>query len=258
MHAPASGPVFSQTGCAASGQLGAPSATQPVQVCVVAEQTGVVPPQSALPRQATQTPPPPVVSHSGALAAQWLVSVGVQTAQAPVLRHTGNFGSQSALERHARHVWSEVSQMGRVPEQSALATQSTHALVAVSHTCCATAHAPGLPAAHGTHAPLAPHTGADTSHSLSSAQVRQACVVPSHTGVAPPQSADETHATQSPSVASHSAVAPEHAVVFVVEQAPHAPLGSQAVVAPPHSPSASQPRQTCVTPSQTGLVAVVH
>jgi hypothetical protein len=70
VHAPASGPVFSQTGCAASGQLGAPSATQPVQVCVVAEQTGVVPPQSALPRHATQTPPPPVVSHSGALAVQ--------------------------------------------------------------------------------------------------------------------------------------------------------------------------------------------
>lgn len=258
MHAPASGPVFSQTGCAASGQLGAPSATQPAHVCVVAEHTGVVPPQSALPRHATQTPPPPVVSHSGALAAQWLVSVGVQTAHAPVLRHTGNFGSQSALERHARHTWSEVSQMGRVPEQSVLTTQSTHALVAVSHTCCATAQAPGLPAAHGTHAPAAPQTGADTSHSVSTAHARQLCVVPSHTGVAPAQSADDTHATHTPSVASHSAVAPAHAIVFVAEHAPHAPLGSQAAVVPPHSPSASQPRHTCVTPSHTGLVAVVH
>ncbi|HEX4405119.1 MAG TPA: hypothetical protein VH560_09855 [Polyangia bacterium] len=160
--------------------------------------------------------------------------------------------------RHARHMFVVVSQMGRVPEQSVLATHSTQALVAVSHTCCATAQAPGLPAPHGTHAPLAPHTGADTSHSLSSAQVRQACVVPSQTGVAPEQSADDTHATHTPSVASHSAVAPEHAAAFVVEHAPHAPLGSHAAVVPPHSPSASQPRHTCVTPSQTGLVAVVH
>ena len=186
------------------------------------------------------------------------MSVGVQTAHAPVLRHTGNFGSQSALVRHARHVCAVVSQMGRVPEQSALATQSTQALVVASHTCCAIVQAPGLPAAQATQAPLAPHTGADTSHSPSTAQVRHACVVPSHTGVAPEQSADDTQATHTPSVASHSAVAPAHAVVFVVEHAPHAPLGWHTAVAPPHSPSTSQPRHTCVTPSQIGLAAVVH
>jgi hypothetical protein len=182
----------------------------------------------------------------------------VQTAHAPVLRHTGNFGSQSALVRHARHVCAVVSQMGRVPEQSVLATHSTHTLVVVSQTCCATAHAPGLPFAQATHAPLAPHTGADASHSLSTAHVRHACVVPSHTGVAPAQSADDTHATHTPSVASHRAVAPAHAVVFVAEHAPHAPLGWHTAVVPPHSPSTSQPRHTCVTPSQIGLAIVVH
>jgi hypothetical protein len=107
---------------------------QPTQACVAAEHTGVVPPQSALPRQLTQTPPPPDVSHSGLPAPQRAVSVGVQTAQAPVERQTGNFGSQSALVRQMRHMCVPESQMGRVPEQSALATHSTQVLDAGSQT----------------------------------------------------------------------------------------------------------------------------
>jgi hypothetical protein len=259
VHAPASGPVFWQAGRAGSGQLGAPSAVQPTQTCVVAAQTGVVPPQSALPRQLTHTPPPPDVSHKGAPAAQRLVSVVVQTAHAPVARQTGNFGSQSALVRQMRHACVPWSQIGCVPEQSALPTHSTHVLDPVSQTLCAVAQAPGLPAAHATHEPLAPQTGVAPPHSASTAHARHVCVAPSHTGAPPAQSVDVTHETQRPSAASQSAVAPVHVVVFVVEHAPHAPDGWHAEApAAPQSPSATHPRQTCVVPSQTGDAAVPH
>jgi hypothetical protein len=173
VQAPTSAPVFWQAGRAGSGQLGAPSAVHPTHACVVAEQTGVVPPQSALPRQLTQTPPPPEVSHSGTPAAHRLVSVWVQTAHAPEERQTGNFGSQSALVRQALQVCRPASQMGRVPAQSGLAAHSTQVLLVTSQTFCAPAQAPSLPAAHGTQAPEAPHTGAAPPHSASAAQTRQ-------------------------------------------------------------------------------------
>jgi hypothetical protein len=149
VQAPASVPVFWQAGRAGSGQLGAPSAAHATQVCVVAEQTGVVPPQSALPRQLTQTPPPPEVSHSGTPAAHRLVSVCVQTAHAPEDRQTGNFGSQSALVRQARQVCRPVSQMGRVPAQSVLAAHSTQVLLASARLARGARHAGARGAADG-------------------------------------------------------------------------------------------------------------
>jgi len=224
---------------------------------VAAEHTGVVPPQSALPRQLTQTPPPPDVSQSGMPAAHRDVSVGVQTAQAPVDRQTGNLGSQSALVRQMRQVCAARSQIGRVPEQSVLATHSTQVLDVASQTFWAAAQAPGLPAAHATQAP-ALQTGVAAPHSASTAQARHACVAPSQTGVPPPQSATATHETQTPSFVSQSAVAPVHAVALVAEHAPQAPDGWQAASAAPQSPSPTHPRQTCVVASHTGDVAVPH
>jgi hypothetical protein len=253
VQAPASGPVRWQAGRAGSGQLGAPSAAHAMHVCDVAEHTGVVPPQSALPRHATHWPPPPEVSQNGAAAPHRLVSVAEHTAQAPVLRHTGNFGSQSALERQARQTCVVTSHTGVVPAQSENPRQATQLSVATSQTCWAAAHAPGLPAAQGTHAPVEPHTGVAAPHSLSAAQARHVCAVASHTGVAPEQSVDATQATHVPVVASQRGVAPPHDVAFVGEQTPHAPEGWQAGVAPPQSPSATQPRHTCVVPSQTGF-----
>ena len=44
-----------------------------------------------------------------------------------------------------------------------------------------------------------------------------------------------------------------HAEVLPAEHWPHAPVGWQAGVAPPHSPSAEQPRQARVVPSHTGV-----
>jgi hypothetical protein len=49
-------------------------------------------------------------------------------------------------------------------------------------------------------------------------------------------------------------VAPAHALAFVAEHCPHAPESSQAGVAPPHSPSPAQTRQTWVPVLQTGVV----
>lgn len=224
MQAPASGPVVWHAGRAGSGQLGDPSAAQPMHVCVVAEQTGVVPPQSALPRQLTQTPPPPEVSQSGVAAPQRLVSVVVHAAHAPEGRQTGNLGSQSELDRQLRHVCEPVSQTGRVPAQSELATHSTHRFVVASQALWAGAQAPGFPAAQATHAPPE-HTGVAPPHSPSAVQLRHVCVVPSQTGVAPVQSAAAMHATQDPLVVSQSGVVPVHAAALVTEHAPHAPFG---------------------------------
>ena len=225
VHAPASGPVDWQAGRAGSGQLGAPSAVQATHVCVVTEHTGVVPPQSSLPRHATHWPPPPAVSQNGAFAPHRLVSVAEQTAQAPVFKQTGNLGSQSALERHARQACVVASQTGVVPEQSEKPTHETQLWVATSHTSCTAGQAPGLPEAHGTHAPVAPQTGAAAPHSASAAQPRHACDVASQTGVAPGQSVEATHATHVPVTASHSGVAPPHVAAFVAEHTPQAPLG---------------------------------
>jgi hypothetical protein len=224
VHAPANGPLVWHAGRAGSGQLGAPSAAQPTHVCVVDEHTGVVPPQSALPRQLTQTPPPPEVSHSGVAAPQRLVSVVVHAAQAPDGRQTGNLGSQSALDRQPRHVCEPVSQTGRAPAQSELATHSTHTFVVVSQALCAGPQAPGFPDAQATHAPPE-HTGVAPPHSPSEVQLRHVCVVPSQTGVAPAQSAAATHATHDPLLVSHSGVVPVHEAAFVAEHAPHAPFG---------------------------------
>jgi hypothetical protein len=49
-------------------------------------------------------------------------------------------------------------------------------------------------------------------------------------------------------------VAPPHFVTFVAEHCPHAPVGWQAGVAPPHSPSTAQARQVCVAVLHTGVV----
>jgi hypothetical protein len=52
----------------------------------------------------------------------------------------------------------------------------------------------------------------------------------------------------------HTGVAPVHAVLFVAEQTPHAPVGSQAGVAPLQSISPVHARQVLVPVLQTGVV----
>jgi hypothetical protein len=60
--------------------------------------------------------------------------------------------------------------------------------------------------------------------------------------------------TQLPDGKSQTDVAPLQAVMFVLEHWPQAPVGWQAGVAPPQSPSPPQPRQAWLAPSQIGFV----
>jgi len=70
LHEPASAPEVRQNGRSGFGQLGAPSPLQATQVWVVAEQSGLMPPQSPPSRQPAHTPTPDEVSHLGVAAAQ--------------------------------------------------------------------------------------------------------------------------------------------------------------------------------------------
>jgi hypothetical protein len=124
-QAPARAPVLRHSGRSGSGQLGAPSAVQATQVRVVDEQSGLTPPQSAAPRQPTQTPTPVAVSHLGSVVGQCEVSVAVQAAQAPLGRQMGVAGSQSAFPAQARQVCAAASQTGVVPLHWAFETQAT-------------------------------------------------------------------------------------------------------------------------------------
>jgi len=111
-----------------------------------------------------------------------------------------------------------------------------------------------LPAEHWPHAPEGWQAGAPTGHSASLVHARQVCVAPLHTGVVPPHCAFDVHGTHTPGPRSQAGVAAPHFVRFVAEHWPHAPDGWQAGVAPPHSPSPPQARQTCVAASHTGDV----
>jgi hypothetical protein len=75
-----------------------------------------------------------------------------------------------------------------------------------------------------------------------------------HTGVVPLQSAFAVQRTHVPVVPLQTGVAPLHAVVFVGEHWPHAPVDWQAGVAPPHCALLEQPTQVCVPTLHTGVV----
>jgi len=72
--------------------------------------------------------------------------------------------------------------------------------------------------------------------------------------LAPPHWALETHATQVCVAVLQTAVVPVHAVAFVGEHWPHAPVPSHAGVVPPQSTSAAQARHVCVVVLHTGVV----
>jgi hypothetical protein len=136
VQAPARGPVCWQAGRFGSGQLGAPSAVQGVQLCVVALQFGVTPPQSASLRHPAQTPTPEAVLHSGCEIGQCAVLVAVQGAQAPLGRHSGVAAGHSASAAQGRQVALAPSQIGWMTAQAAT-----------------------FPGAHCAQAPAAVHTG---------------------------------------------------------------------------------------------------
>ena len=111
-----------------------------------------------------------------------------------------------------------------------------------------------LLAEHWAQAPLAWQAGVAPPQSPSTAQAWQTCALTSHTGVTPLHCAFETQATQVPGATSHAGVVPLHRLPFVAEHWAQPPLGWQAGVAPPQSPSTAQARHVYVPASQTGDV----
>jgi hypothetical protein len=155
---------------------------------------------------------------------------------------------------HALHVCVVPLHTGVVPLQSAFAVQRTQVPVVARQTGVPTVHLDTLPAEHWPHAPVGSHAGVAPLQSTSPPQARHVFVPVLQTGVMPLQSALAVQRTQLFVVALHTGVPPTHAVAFVVEHWPHAPVSSQAGVVPPHSPSPPQARHTKNDGSQMGLL----
>jgi hypothetical protein len=109
-----------------------------------------------------------------------------------------------------------------------------------------------LPNEHWPQAPEAWQAGAAPPHSASPVQARHVWVVVLQTGATPLHWALDVHGTHVPVVVRQAGVLPVHLVALVAEQAPQAPEGWQAGLAPPHSPSPEQARQVCVDRLHTG------
>jgi hypothetical protein len=224
LQEPARRPEVRQNGRSGLGQLGAPSLVQATQVWLVEAQSGVIPPQSPAARHPTHTPTPDEVSQRGFVAAQWVVSVAVQAAQAPLGRQIGASAPQSASPPHARQVWLPESQTGVVPLHWAFDRQATQVPTAVLQTGVAPLQRLALLAEQTPQAPPGWQAGSAPPHSSSPAQPRQACVEESHTGtLVLPQSASTRQATQVPDATSQIGVAPVQAVALVPEHWPQAP-----------------------------------
>jgi hypothetical protein len=153
VHAPRSGPERWQAGRSGSGQLGAPSVAQATQVRVAIAHTGVTPLQWLSCRQATQTPTADDRSQRGADAGQWLTSVAVQAAHAPLGRQMGVVPPHSASAAQARQVRAAPSHTGLVPPHSPFDRQPTHIPAPISQTGVALLQRVALVAEHWPHAP---------------------------------------------------------------------------------------------------------
>jgi hypothetical protein len=148
-----------------------------------------------------------------------------------------------------------VSHTGEVAvAHAAPARQPTHVPVGTLQVDVAPVQAVALVLEQAPHAPVGWHAGVAPPQSPSPVHGRQVCVVGLQTGFVPPHWAFVVHDAHVPVPVSQVAVGPVHFETFDAEHTPHAPVGSQAGVAPPHSPSPEQPRQVCVVVSHVGVV----
>jgi hypothetical protein len=210
-----------------------------------------VPAQSAFEAQPTHVPLGR--SQVGVAPVHAVVLVAEQGRHAPLTWQAGAAPPQSPSRTHGPQVCVARSQTGAVPPHCELDTQGTHVDVATSQAGRVPVHLTALPAEHWPQAPFASQAGVATPHSPSAAQARQTWAATLHTGFVPPHSALVMQLTQVPLPTSQAGMLPVHLVLFVAEQVPHAPHGSQAGVLPPQSPSPPQARQLCVPPSQIGV-----
>jgi hypothetical protein len=190
---------------------------------VVASHAGFVPEHCAPVAQPTQVPVP--TSQAEVVPAQRRVFVAEHAPHAPPGWHAGVAPLQSVSPPHARQTCVVLSQTGGAPPQSVFPTHATQEPVVASQPGVAPEHALLFVAEHAPHDPFAWHAGAAPPQSPSAVQPRQVCVEPLHVGVMPLQSAFATHVTHVPDVVLQSSVEPVHAVLFVAEQPPQAPVG---------------------------------
>lgn len=191
-------------------------------------------------------------SHTPAAPPHLVVFVGEHTPHVPLGWQAGVAAGHSASLWQPRQTWVVVLHTGVAPLQVALEVQATQVPAAASQEGVAPEHFAVFVAEHAPHEPFGWQAGAEAPHSASPLQGAHACVVVLHTGVVPPQSAFETHPTQAPVDGRQAGVEPAHLLVFVAEQTPQAPVGSQAGVAPLQSTSPAQPRHVCVAALQMG------
>jgi hypothetical protein len=228
------------------------SAPQARQLCDVASHTGVVPPHCASLRQATQLPE--AGRQSGVAPVHRLALVAEHSPQAPLGWQAGAAPPHSPSPAQPRQVWNVESHLGAAAGQSPSARQETQLPLGAWQSGFVPMQRLVFVAEHWPQAPLAWHAGVAPPHSPSPAQARQMCAATLQTGVTPPHSALEMQLTQVPLATLQAGIEPVHRLVLVAEQTPQAPLGWQAGVPPPQSPSPPQPRQLWLVGSQIGVV----
>jgi len=122
-------------------------------VCVVVLHTGAAPPQSALPRQPTQTLV--AVRQTGVAPPQAPAFAAEHWPQAPEGSHAGVAPAHSPSPAHARQVWIVRLHTGAAPPQSAFDTQATHDPARASQTGVAPPQRATFVAEHWPHDPEA-------------------------------------------------------------------------------------------------------
>jgi hypothetical protein len=245
----AQAPLARQIGAAAS-QSALPA--QARQLCAAVSQTGVVPPHWAFDTQATQVPEDAL--QTGVVPLQRVALVSEQTPQAPVGWQAGSAPPQSLSPAQPRQMCADGSQTGAdALVQSVLLKQPTQLPALVSQSGVVPPQALAFVPEHWPQAPDGSQAGVEPPHSPSPAQARHAWVVVLQMGAVPLHWALATQPTHAPADTSHTEVEPPQADALVAEHCPQAPDDWQAGVAPPHSPSAEQPRQIRLVPSHTGV-----
>jgi hypothetical protein len=227
------------------------SLAQGPQVCVPALQTGVIPPQLTFVMHPTQNCV--VVLHTGVAPVHWVALLDEQWPHAPESSQAGVAPPQSPSTTQARHVCVPVLHTGVVPPHWAFDKQEAQVSVPVLQTGVAPVHCVLFVAEQTPQAPEGSQAGVAPPQSPSTVHALHVCVMPLQIGVVPLQSAFAVHPTHIPVVVSHTGVAPEHLETFVAEHWPQFPVGSQAGVAPPQSPTAHA-LHVCVMPLQIGVV----
>ncbi len=227
------------------------SPVHPRQVWVVVLHTGVEPEHCAFVRQAPHVPLD--TSHSGVVPVHLLAFVAEQTPQAPLGWQAGVAPTQSPSPVHPRQVWVVVLHDGVEPEHCAFVRQVTQVPLDASQSGAVPVHLLALLAEQTPQAPLGWQAGVVPRQSPSAVHPRQVWVVVLHTGVEPEHCGSVRQETHVPVGGLQTGVAPLHLVALVAEQAPQAPLGWQAGVDPPHSPSPVHPRQVCAVELHTGV-----